>query len=87
MPEKMLQDRLFRRSRRTESEPSASTDVQAPRRVEQLVRLSYDERERLMRQHGALGREFKGRIIQVITGSTDWTTGSGRHALRVHVDD
>ena len=50
--------------------------------------LAYDERERLMRQHGALGREFKGRILQVVTGSTgldDWEWGVT--LFGVHVDD
>jgi hydrogen peroxide-dependent heme synthase len=32
--------------------------------------LAYEERDRLMRQHGAVGREFKGRILQLVTGST-----------------
>ena len=50
--------------------------------------LSYEDRERLMRQHGAIGREFKGRILQVITGSTgldDWEWGVT--LFGVHVDD
>ena len=32
--------------------------------------LEYARREELMRGHGKIGREFKGRILQVITGST-----------------
>lgn len=32
--------------------------------------LPYDEREKLMRAHGATGRTFAGRILQLITGST-----------------
>jgi chlorite dismutase len=32
--------------------------------------LGYDEREGLMRQHGAIGRTFRGRVLQLITGST-----------------
>jgi chlorite dismutase len=32
--------------------------------------LPYDEREQLMRGHGATGRTFAGRILQLITGST-----------------
>lgn len=31
--------------------------------------LPYDDRERLMREHGASGRKFAGRIVQLITGS------------------
>jgi chlorite dismutase len=30
----------------------------------------YDERERMMREHGATGRTFSGRVVQLITGST-----------------
>ena len=30
----------------------------------------FDERERLMRAHGASGRTFAGRVVQLITGST-----------------
>jgi hydrogen peroxide-dependent heme synthase len=32
--------------------------------------LPYDERNALMREHGASGRKFAGRILQLITGST-----------------
>jgi chlorite dismutase len=32
--------------------------------------LPYEEREQLMRGHGATGRTFAGRILQLITGST-----------------
>jgi hydrogen peroxide-dependent heme synthase len=38
-------------------------------------RLPYEEREQLMYGHGRKGREFSGRILQLITGSTgldDW---------------
>lgn len=40
--------------------------------------LPYDERERLMLEHGATGRKFRGRILQLITGSSgldDWEWG------------
>ena len=40
--------------------------------------LPYDQRKELMYEHGASGRKFKGRILQVITGSTgldDWEWG------------
>jgi peroxiredoxin len=50
--------------------------------------LPYDERMRLMRQHGAAGKEFKGRILQVVTGSTgldDWEWGVT--LFGVHIDD
>ena len=32
--------------------------------------LDYDDRKRLMHEHGASGRKFAGRVVQVITGST-----------------
>ena len=32
--------------------------------------LSYEDRERLMYEHGASGRSFAGRVIQLVTGST-----------------
>lgn len=40
--------------------------------------LPYDERKALMMEHGRSGREFHGRIVQVVTGSTgldDWEWG------------
>jgi hydrogen peroxide-dependent heme synthase len=33
-------------------------------------RLDYDRREALMREHGASGRRFAGRVLQLVTGST-----------------
>lgn len=32
--------------------------------------LPYEEREQLMHQHGRSGRAFKGRVLQLVTGST-----------------
>ena len=48
----------------------------------------YEERMRLMMEHGASGRKFKGRILQLITGSTglddyEW----GVTLFGVHPDD
>ena len=40
--------------------------------------LPFDERNQLMHGHGAVGRQFAGRIVQLITGSTgvdDWEWG------------
>jgi chlorite dismutase len=40
--------------------------------------LGFDERTALMRAHGAVGREFRGRVLQLVTGSTgldDWEWG------------
>jgi peroxiredoxin len=50
--------------------------------------LPFDRREELMRGHGALGRTFRGRVLQLITGSTgldDWEWGVTLFA--VHPDD
>ena len=41
-------------------------------------RLEYDDRKELMYEHGASGRKFAGRIVQLITASTgldDWEWG------------
>jgi hydrogen peroxide-dependent heme synthase len=50
--------------------------------------LPYDERKELMYEHGASGRTFAGRILQVVTGSTglddfEW----GVTLFGVHPDD
>jgi peroxiredoxin len=40
--------------------------------------LPYDERKEMMYEHGASGRKFAGRVLQVVTGSTgidDWEWG------------
>jgi hydrogen peroxide-dependent heme synthase len=50
--------------------------------------LPYEEREQLMRQHGMSGKEFRGRVLQLVTGSTgldDWEWGVTLFAA--HVDD
>jgi peroxiredoxin len=56
--------------------------------VNNWYQLDYDAREGLMRGHGAIGRTFKGRILQLITGSSgldDWEWGVT--LFGVHVDD
>ncbi len=50
--------------------------------------LPYDERKGLMYEHGASGRKFAGRVLQVVTGSTgiddfEW----GVTLFAVHPDD
>jgi hydrogen peroxide-dependent heme synthase len=50
--------------------------------------LGYDERLALMVAHGAVGRRFRGRVVQLITGSTgldDWEWGVT--LFGVHPDD
>jgi peroxiredoxin len=56
--------------------------------VNNWYQLDYDARENLMRGHGAIGRTFKGRVLQLITGSSgldDWEWGVT--LFGVHVDD
>ena len=50
--------------------------------------LEFDRRKELMYEHGASGRKFAGRVVQLITGSTglddyEW----GVTLFCVHVDD
>ncbi len=53
------------------SRPGASTRCRSGATPEQnWFTLPYDERKELMHEHGASGRNFAGRILQVITGST-----------------
>jgi len=89
MPEKMLNDRLYPKLP-PEGMKAFCFYPMSKRRgeVNNWFALGYDERENLMRQHGALGRTFKGRVLQVITGSTgldDWEWGVT--LFGVHVDD
>ena len=89
MPEQMINDRLF------PVLPPAGMSAFCFYPMSKLrgeehnwYALSYDERMRLMRQHGAAGKAFKGRILQVVTGSTgldDWEWGVT--LFGVHVDD
>jgi chlorite dismutase len=89
MPEKMLNDRLYP-TLPPEGMKAFCFYPMSKRRGEthNWYGLGYDERENLMRQHGAIGRTFKGRVLQVITGSTgldDWEWGVT--LFGVHVDD
>ena len=56
--------------------------------AENWYRLPYDERMQLMLGHGAVGRQFRGRVLQLVTGSTglddyEW----GVTLFGVHLDD
>ena len=47
-------------------------------RVEELVRAPMAERQRMMREHGMVGRRYAGKVTQVISGSIgldDWEWG------------
>jgi peroxiredoxin len=88
-PEKILHDRLWP-VLPPEGMSAFCFYPMSKRRGEQhnWYALAYDERLELMRQHGAIGRTFKGRILQVVTGSTgldDWEWGVT--LFGVHVDD
>jgi peroxiredoxin len=88
-PEKILHDRLWP-VLPPEGMRAFCFYPMSKRRGEQhnWYSLAYDERLGLMRQHGSIGRNFKGRILQVVTGSTgldDWEWGVT--LFGVHVDD
>lgn len=89
MPAAMLNDRLY------PTLPPAGMNAfcfypMSKRRgeVNNWYQLDYAARDALMRGHGAIGRTFKGRILQLITGSSgldDWEWGVT--LFGVHVDD
>jgi chlorite dismutase len=89
MPEEMLQARLYP-TLPPEGMSAFCFYPMSKRRgeVHNWYQLDYDAREALMRGHGAVGRTFKGRILQLITGSSgldDWEWGVT--LFGVHVDD
>ena len=89
MPEKMINDRLFP-VLPPEGMRAFCFYPMSKRRGDEhnWYALPYEEREQLMRQHGTSGRNFRGRIVQVVTGSTgldDWEWGVT--LFGVHVDD
>ena len=56
--------------------------------AENWYALAFDDRMELMRGHGGAGRAFRGRVLQLVTGSTgldDWEWGVTLFA--VHPDD
>ncbi|MGC2168547.1 MAG: chlorite dismutase family protein [Acidimicrobiales bacterium] len=89
MPDEMLQARLYP-TLPPEGMNAFCFYPMSKRRgeVHNWYQLDYDAREALMRGHGAVGRTFKGRILQLITGSSgldDWEWGVT--LFGVHVDD
>jgi hydrogen peroxide-dependent heme synthase len=89
MPDEMLQARLYP-TLPPEGMNAFCFYPMSKRRGEMhnWYQLDYDAREALMRGHGAVGRTFKGRILQLITGSSgldDWEWGVT--LFGVHVDD
>ena len=71
VPEPMRQARLYPQLP-PEGKPAWCFYPMSKRRApeQNWYALPYDERKELMYEHGASGRTFAGRILQVITGST-----------------
>jgi chlorite dismutase len=71
MPEERIRARLYP-TLPPEGKPAVCFYPMSKRRnVEQnWYTAPYEERERLMYEHGASGRKFAGRVLQVVTGST-----------------
>ncbi len=91
LPEEMKQTRLYPRLP-PEGKPAFCFYPMSKRRGEtdgsNWFSLPFEERKTLMHGHGAVGRQFSGRILQVITGSTgidDWEWGVT--LFGVHPDD
>ncbi len=89
LPEEMKQARLYP-SLPPEGKPAFCFYPMSKRRGEEhnWYALGFDERKALMVGHGAVGRRFRGRVLQLITGSTgldDWEWGVTLFAT--HPDD
>jgi len=89
MPEDMKQQRLYPRLPPPGKPAFCFYPMSRRREVQQnWYTAPYEEREEMMREHGASGRAFAGRIVQVITGSSglddyEW----GVTLFGVHPDD
>jgi peroxiredoxin len=89
MPEEMKQQRLYPRLPPPGKPAFCFYPMSRRRDVQQnWYTASYEDREAMMREHGASGRAFAGRILQVITGSSgiddyEW----GVTLFGVHPDD
>ena len=89
LPEEMKQARLYP-ALPPEGKPAFCFYPMSKRRndVHNWYALRFDERKELMLGHGAVGRTFRGRVLQLITGSTgldDWEWGVT--LFGVHPDD
>jgi hydrogen peroxide-dependent heme synthase len=89
VPEPMKQTRLYPQLP-PEGKPAWCFYPMSKRRAEgaNWFTLPYDDRVELMHEHGASGRKFAGRILQLITGSTglddfEW----GVTLFGQHIDD
>jgi len=89
MPEQMLNARLYPQLPPADKRAFCFYPMSKRRNVgANWYALPYDERSELMHEHGATGRTFTGRILQLITGSTglddyEW----GVTLFGVHADD
>ncbi|NNN02998.1 MAG: chlorite dismutase [Acidimicrobiaceae bacterium] len=79
MPEEMLNARLYPTLPPSDMKAFCFYPMSKRRGEEKnWFALEYDERDRLMREHGKSGKTFRGRVIQLVTGSTgldDWEWG------------
>jgi peroxiredoxin len=79
VPDEMKQARLYPQLPPEGKQAFCFYPMTKRRNVDQnWFTLPYDERKALMYEHGASGRKFAGRVLQVITGSTgvdDWEWG------------
>lgn len=89
IPEEMKQARLFP-NLPPEGLPAFCFYPMSKRRAEvgNWYTLPYDQRRDLMYEHGATGRKFRGRVLQLVTGSTgvddhEW----GVTLFAAHFDD
>lgn len=89
VPEELRQARLFPQLPPEGKRAFCFYPMSKRRQPEQnWFTLPYDERKELMYAHGASGRKFAGRVLQVVTGATgvdDWEWGVTLFA--VHPDD
>ncbi len=89
MPEHMLNARLYPQLPPADKRAFCFYPMSKRRNVgANWYALPYDERSELMHEHGATGRTFTGRILQLITGSAglddhEW----GVTLFGVHADD
>ncbi len=88
LPEEMKQARLYP-VLPPEGKPAFCFYPMSKRRGDHnWYALGFDERKQLMLGHGAVGRRFRGRVLQLVTGSTgldDWEWGVTLFAT--HPDD
>ncbi len=70
LPDEMKQARLYPKLP-PDSKPAFCFYPMSKKRgdSENWYRLAFDERKELMLGHGAVGRKFRGRVLQLITGS------------------